>query len=320
LRPFRRLRIVESWMTDRFHISSSVALAEQVLLSPTFSQRTSGAALSPGLLDRLTYSYSQQQVDVFFDLTSKFTLRGGHRYVWGDSQFRAPTLSYVGLLEKGELRRHVGLAGANFRASQKLSFNADFEASSGDRTYFRTSLQDYKKLQARARYQVHSALQLSASFSVLDNQNPAPTISYAFLSRANSLTALWTPAGGKRISLLGEYTRSTLSSDITFLAPQTLTRERSFYRDNAHSVLSVLDLNLPEVNGATPKISLGGSMFLSSGTRPTKYYQPLGRFSVPVHKQVQWFTEWRWYGLSEMFYLYEGFRTHLFVTGLRLGR
>jgi hypothetical protein len=318
LKPFRRLRIVENLTTDRFHNASSVALADFLLTSPTSAANS--ALVNLGAADRLVYNYNQQQVDAFFDVTSKFTLRGGHRYIWGDAQFTPPELSNVEGLEKAELRRQVGLAGAYFRPTTKLSFTTDFEAANGGRTYFRTSLQDYAKMTARVRYQVHTALQLSANFSLLDNQNPAPTVNYDFRSRANSLSLYWTPAGGKWISVLGEYTRSTLRSDITYLIPQTLTRTRSFYRDNAHSALSVIDFNLPQMNGAKPKISVGGSMYLSSGTRPANYYEPLGRFSIPLHKTVQWFAEWRYYGMAETFYAYEGFRTHLFTTGLRIGK
>jgi hypothetical protein len=318
LKPFRRLRILESWTTDRFHNASSITLAEMVLLTP--ASTTTGAPLGLGAADRLVYNYNQQQTDVFFDVTSKFTLRGGHRYVWGDARFTPPVLSYAEGLQNTQLRRNAGLAGAYFRPTSKLSFTTDFEAASGDRTYFRTSLRDYTKVKARARYQIHTALQMSASFSLLDNQNPSPTVNYDFRSRANSLSLYWTPAGGKWISVLGEYTRSTLRSDITYLVPQTLTRVRSFYRDNAHSATSVVDLNLPQMNGGKPKISLGGSMYLSAGTRPTNYYEPLGRFSLPLHKTVQWFAEWRWYGLAETFYAYEGFRTHVFTTGLKIAR
>ena len=227
LKPFRRLRILESLTTDRFHNASPVALAEMVLFTPSFSAlTTTGALLGSGAANSLVYNYNQQQTDVFFDVTSKFTLRGGHRYVWGDAQFRAPVLSYVGDLESGQLRRQVGVAGAYFRPTSKLSFTTDFEAASGDRTYFRTSLQDYTKMKARARYQVHTALQISASFSLLDNQNPSPTVNYDFRSRSNSLSLYWTPAGGKWISVLGEYTRSTLRSDITYLVPKR-SRARS---------------------------------------------------------------------------------------------
>jgi hypothetical protein len=69
-----------------------------------------------------------------------------------------------------------------------------------------------------------------------------------------------------------------------------------------------------------PQITAGGAMFLSSGSRPTRYYQPVGRLLVPLHRHLAWYAEWRWYGLSQAFYVYEGFRTHHLLTGLRLAR
>ena len=55
-----------------------------------------------------------------------------------------------------------------------------------------------------------------------------------------------------------------------------------------------------------------------AGTRPTRYFQPLARLSLPLYKHVYWNSEWQYYGFGERFYLYEGFRTHVFMTGLRL--
>jgi hypothetical protein len=308
LRPMRRVRILESWMTDRLHTASFAQLTEQILLRTT---RTASA-------DRLVWNYNQQQVDLVVDVTSKLTLRGGHRYVWGDARTRAPVLSATGV-ETGELSRHAGIAGFNFRPSQKLRVNADFEGASSDHTYFRTSLHDYQKLRARARFQPLPSLSLSANFTLLNNQNPIPTINYDFLSRDASLSLFWTAA--KRVSVSGEYSRSSLRSDITYVVPQSLNeRERSFYRDNAHTGTALVDLTLPGYSGLTPRIGLGGSFFVSSGSRPSRYYQPLARFALPLHKQVQWTAEWRWYGFGERFYQFEGFRAHVFMTGLRVSR
>ena len=72
-------------------------------------------------------------------------------------------------------------------------------------------------MRARARYQLAAKLSLQASFSLLNNQNPTPGINYNFLSRQNSLSVSWTPS--KRVSILGEYTRSTLYSNIGYLEP-----------------------------------------------------------------------------------------------------
>jgi len=299
LRPFRRLRIIESWMTDRYHDAASPLAAEQILLTPK--------TLGPDLITAANYTqavnYNQQQTDVLFDVTSKLTLRYGYRYVWGDATVLASQFSQSGPLASGQLSRNVGLAGLTFRASQKLSVNLDYEGASSDRIYFRTSLNDYYKLRARARYQVAASLILQANFQVLNNQNPNAAIQYNFGSRDNSLAVYWTPAGGKHISVMAEYDRTSLSSSIDYLG--------LFYSPA---------VSLPGYAGLTPKFTAGGSLFISSGTRPSSYYQPLMRLSLPLHKRVSWNTEWKYYGYGEQFYLYEGFRAHVFMTGLRVTR
>lgn len=313
-RLHRRVRVTESLMTDRFHTTAS-ALLQETLTAGTVSATSSGV---PSGLEKLIFNYNRQEVNVLVDVLPRLTLRGGHRYVWGDSQVRAPQLSQIGTVENGELKMNVGLAGFAFRAAQKLTISADFEGGSADRNYFRTSLQDYQKMNARANYQALSSLNVGARFSLLNNQNPAQPIRNDFLSRDNSITVLWTPAGGKRLSLLGDYSRSTLRSDIFAFVPNTLQSQLSSYSENAHTGTSLLEINLPELRKASPKLSLGGSFFKSSGSRPTEYYQPIGRFSVPFHQKIRGFFEWRWYRLFESFYRYEGFRTHQFVGGLQL--
>src|SRR5579885_1197885 len=314
VRPLRRVRVIESWSTDRLHSAGIGQLAEQFLL-PNSASLSQVAPLS----SRLVMNYNQQQVDVLVDVTSRLTLRGGHRYVWGDGQDLAPVLSpNAGGLESGELRRQVGLAGASFHSGQKFSFNVDFEGASSDRDYFRTSLYDYQRARARARYQAFGTLALSADFSILNNQNPSQGIHYDFLSRQNSVSALWTPAGGKRVTVLAEYSRSTLRSDINFLVNESVATESSFYRDNSHAGTVLADFALPAYAGMIPKISLGGSYMVSSGSRPTSCYQPLAKLALPLCKNLFWTAEWRYYGFGEAYYLYEGFRAHIFMTGLRL--
>ena len=316
LRPFKRLRIMESLNTDRLHTASLGVLSEQFFLSGgrTVSQ------LPVALGDTLVMNHNQQEVDAYFDVTSKITLRGGHRYVWGDAVIPPTALTPDG--QRGDLRQHVGIAGLSFRTGGKLSVNFTFEGASSGDTYFRTSLHDYQLIRARARYQAAPSLSFGANFSYLNNENPTPGINYKFLSRNNTLSAIWAPAGGKRISVLAEYTRSTLRSDISYFVPQTLTPDQSFYRDNAHTVDGLIDVTLPSYlhGGAAPKFSFGGAVLLSSGSRPTRYYQPLGRLMLPLCKHVSWVSEWHYYGFGEPFYTYEAFRAHLITTGVRLTR
>ena len=77
---------------------------------------------------------------------------------------------------------------------------------------------------------------MQANVSLLNNHNHAPSIQYDFLSRDNSLAVYWTPKGGKHISLMGEYDRSTMQSNITYLTLPFFTPAVSDYRDNAHTV------------------------------------------------------------------------------------
>lgn len=319
LRPFHRLRILESWSTDRFHDAASPLVNEELLLNPTTLAATN--------LTDLNYTqyvnYNQQEVDAIFDVGHGMTARGGYRFVWGDAQVLAGDLSQRGTVIPGELRRNIGLAGFTYRPNEKLSLNLDYEGGRSDDIYFRTSLNDYNKGRIQGRLQATKSLTLQASFLVLNNQNPAPDIRFDFQSRSNALTLLWTPEKAKWVTAMAEYDRSTLRSDIAYLSLPFLTPTVSSYRDNSHTGTAAVDLAPPRFKGA--KLTLGGSFFVSAGfvgavSRPTRYYQPLARIMVPVVKNVYWNTEWQYYGFGEAFYAYEGFRTHIFTTGIRITR
>jgi len=71
----------------------------------------------------------------------------------------------------------------------------EYEGSPGDRSYFRTSLNDYQRARIQARYQALASLLLTAHFGVLKNENPAPGVNFDYLSRDNTLSAYWTRGG-----------------------------------------------------------------------------------------------------------------------------
>jgi hypothetical protein len=314
IRPLRRVRITESWLTDRLHNSGS-ASSSQVLANAGVSEQTS-ALLASSLLT----NYSQFETDIFFDVTSKLILRGGYRYVWGEASDAILPPEGLASSDFGKLRRNVGIGGVTYRATQKLTISGDVEDGASGGGYFRTSLYDYQKVRAQARYQATGSLSLSADFTLLNNQNPISGINYDYIASQESLSFMWAPAGGKRFDFQGSYSRSAIYSDIGYLLPQDLQPQTSIYRENAHTATALFDINLPKTAGLTPKISAGGSFFISSGSRPTSYYQPLAKVWLPLGKHMNWFAEWSYYGYGEAFYLYEGFRANLVTTGLRLTR
>jgi hypothetical protein len=314
IRPMHRVRITESWLTDRLH-NTGGAGSNNILTGSGTSQNITAL-----LTSSLVTNYSQNEIDLYFDATTKLTVRGGYRYVWGDaSQVILPPAGLSSSVQ-GTLKRNVGIGGVTFRPSHKIAFTADAEAASGDGTYFRTSLYNYQRVRAQARFQATNSLSLSGDFTTLENQNPLAGTNYSFSSIQESASLFWAPAGGKIFDFQGSYSRYDLSSDISYLVPQDLSTQIDHYRERAHTVTALFDVNAPKGSRLAPKLTGGGSFFISSGSRPTSYFQPLARLSVSFGKNVSWFSEWRYYGYGEAFYLYEGFRSHLVTTGLRFMR
>ncbi len=311
LRPFRRLRILEFISTDRLHNTGSEVLLNTMLF--TGAQPTTQTVNAAELL---VVNFNQQQLNLLFDATPRLTLRVGHRYVWGDA--KAPEAFILGGqgTESATLRRNVALAGATWRSPKKLRLTAEYEGSPGDRSFFRTSINEYQRGRVLARYQALPSLTLTFQFGILNNNNPAAT-RYSFQSRDTSISAYWAPNGGKRVSFIGEYARGTVSSDISFIVPSTLQQALSTYRERSNTGTLLAEIPLPGSGVFQPRLDFGGSIFYSTGTRPSRYYQPFGRFRLPVGKHVAWYGEWRWYGFTQPTFLFEGFRSNQVTTGLR---
>ena len=312
IRPFRRWRILPSWMTDRMHTNGSSVSSQNLTTA------TGPLAIDALLSSALATNYNQTEISLMYNVTPKITLRGGYRYVWGDAtDVVLPVSGLVGL-EQGKIRSNVVLASAAFRPFQKFSLNAEFEGGWSGSTYFRTSLYNYQKARVRGRYQILPSLSASANVNVLNNQNPTPGIHYDFLAHQESVSLHYAPSGGKTFDFDGSYTRSTLRSDINYLDPGTLLSETSFYRDNSHTITALFDLNVP--GPVKAKLTLGGSAVISSGSNPTQFYQPVARAAVTLAKNVAWVSEWRYYGFGELFYVYQGFRAQMVSTGVRISR
>jgi hypothetical protein len=314
IRPHHTVRILQSWLTDRLR-NTGAAASSQLLSSLGSSQR-----IATELASTLVTNYNQVETNVIWDAIPRLALRGGYRRVWGDASQAILPAAGLANADEGKLRRNVVLGGFTFRPIKKLSVTGEAEGASDGQAYFRTGLHDYQKARAQVRYQVAAALSVSADVNIMSNQNPAAGVHYDYLSRQQSLSFFWSPASGKRFDMQGSYSRSTLHSDIGFLSPQDLLPQRSFYHDDAHTATALFTINLPHAGVVAPKVTAGGSFFISSRSRATTYYQPVMKLWLPVGKRLSWFAEWRYYGYGEALYLYEGFRTHLVTAGLRITR
>jgi hypothetical protein len=311
IRPMKRVRIMENWLTDRLHGNGSANSLNQLLYSPSLASAT--LAL---LQSSLVNNYSQNDVNLMYDASAKLTLRAGYRYAWGEANDAVLPAADLVSSDQAKMRSNVGLGGFTYRPIQKVTLSGSGEFASSGGAYFRTSLYNYQKIQAKARYQATRTLNLSADFGLLNNHDPQPGVNYEYSSHQESLSLLWSPAK-QGWDFEGSYTRSTIYSNIGYLEPETLASQVSLYRDNAHNATALFHLKLTHAKGAAPQLTGGGSLFVSSGSRPTAYYQPIAKLSVPWGKRASVFAQWTYYGYGEAFYMSEGFRTHLVTAGLR---
>jgi hypothetical protein len=315
IRPLKRVRVTESWMTDRMHQSGNSSSAQTIVPANGVAQTAELLAAS------LVSNYTQSETQVYVQVTNRLTLRGGYRSVWGDaSDAVLPQGGELSGIEHATLRRNVGLGGIVYHAAKKLTLTAEAEDAYSTGVYFNSSLYDYQKVRTQARYQATGSLSVALDFTYLNNDNPTPGINYSFRSQQEAASIFWSPSNGKVFTFQGSYSFASLRSDIFYLVPQTLQQATSIDTNGAHTATALFTLNLGHVGALQPKLTAGGSMFLSHGTLATSYYQPMAKLWVPLSKNTQAFAQWWFYGYSDSLYSYQGFGTHLAAIGLRYTR
>jgi hypothetical protein len=305
LRPMSRLRVIHSMQIDRMHNSAS-RLVEQQL----------GVREELFVPDFFATNFNQHRLDLVLDAGKGFTLRAGHRYLWGDSTVRASFIAPEEFLDY-ELKRNVATVGVGYRQKNGLRVNADYEKSFGDRTYFRTSLQDYSRFTTRARYQLAQTFQVSAQISNFRNQNRVTALDlFRAQSDEGEIAVTWMPRGS--LSLTGSYARSQIYTTIPILIPTSLARQDVDYEENADLYTMLADIRFG--GRRAPFVQVGGSYLRNQGSRPVDFARPMFRTVMPVSKNVSLVGEWRYWGFGQALYRFEGFRTHQITAGLKIER
>lgn len=309
LRVNRRVRIVQSWYTDRFHVAGSAALTQLLNITPELAVEDASA-------QRLELRHSQNQTDLLFEPERRFTIRAGHRYAWGEAVTTPPEFD-LRLEPKthATMRRHAALASAAARLLEgRLRMGAQAEYSPGSRAYFRGALDRYQREKLHASFRLPASLTLQGSFTNFRNRNDDPEIDLETDSRQFSAGFSWTPPGSRDVSVLADYTRSSLSSRILTVQLPFFGTGFANYRDDGHAG----SLYFQSVLARGARLKAGGALFIGSGSRPTRFYTPQVEFDGRVSERVRWVGEWKWYGFSERIYPLENFRAHTVSAGLRV--
>lgn len=312
-RPVQRVRILESLVTDRFHIASSSSLGRSLTgTRPLAGPADPGNAFSTSSSDanRFAVNLNQNQLEGAVDLTSRISVRGGYRYMWSDTQLQS---LISGDEQAVSLHRNVGLAGFGFRLPRKADLSLDFEVGEGNRVYSRTDVLNYRKVRLRGRYRPCELLTLSGAFSLMDHENTRPDLGYDFENRGYTVSASLTPGGGKRVAANFDYSRADLTSDILFIIPQLFTTDRSLYIEDSHYGNFSLDLGIIR----DIRLNLGYGILSAEGSRPLNYHQPHAGVVIPLNRRVAWTAEWRYFGYNDKELAFQDFHNHLITAGLR---
>ena len=314
IRPHSRVRILQSFLTDRISNSGS---AQQ-----NSTQTASGTPITQtqlALTSTLDYQTSQVETNVMVDAGRGITARVGYRYAWGTANDVVLPADGLYLLQQDKLRRNVEMGTLSWRPTQKIFLSGEAEIGQSGSTYFRTSLYDYQRIRAMGRYSFLKHWQVSGDFRIMNNHNPLAGSAYKFLTHQESVTLIYTPRN-KTFNADATYEHCGYHSNIPFLVPQTLMTGESVFSENCHRISGMLNATVKGINKKTMTLEAGGSAVLTSGTNPTAYYQPTAKFNAPMTKNLAAFGEWRYYGFGEVFYQYQSFRAHLVTIGLRYTR
>ena len=219
IRPGKRLRVDQHWLTDRMHDAGS-AINTDTLLATAASPAASPVTVLPSALSSfLASDYNEVETGVSVDATSSIRLRGAYRYVWGDANDLIYPQSGLLTVENSKLRRNVGLGSASWRVNQKLLASGDFELGTSGSEYFRTSLYDYRKARLSGRYDISPRLRVSADYRILSNRNPLAGTPYRYLSHQESIAMSGLPLRKTAVSTLSMNTAAIKRKWSTWTRP-----------------------------------------------------------------------------------------------------
>ena len=290
-RPIPGLRLTESVWFDRFHISGS-SVSERTLST----DGVEGPELVEGRTERLESQLTRHRFDISYDAAPELSLHGSHSYLKATALSPGSALSDP---SRPSAASNTVSAGATARFRDRLDVRADIEVASKDDVFYRSDQRQFHKFRLRVRYRLADNLTFRGSGLLWTNTNDIPDIDLEQRNRNIAANLLFVPSEGPVELIQAGYSRSTYSSDVGFLIPQTFRSDESAYRDRAHTG------NLAALLRPHPRlgVQLGGNLFISSDenedgsrTRPTRFYDAHSRVEVRIHRSVDWTAGWHWYG------------------------
>ena len=224
---------------------------------------------------------------------------------------------------------HTGLFGARLRPVKPLQLNFDGEIGRASRPFYTTSEKNFHALGARLLYKQKN-FQLSAQARNKYNFNSVSLFSHSSRARHYGADMSWTPRGN--LGFDGGYTKShldTLTGLYYFASFQDVTRDRSYYVSNLHSIFASVrgtigtrtDLvfgysRVQDTGDGRPVAARAGifsaaPVFQAAQTYPLSFHSPSARLSVRLHERLRANAGYQYYGYGEKFpLLQQNYRAH----------
>ena len=302
--PLPRLYLVERLRIRRSHVSGSF------LATSTFPNADPLLAVGPVDVIQtdaggrfLAVDQTTQELRGIFQIAPRLILSLGHRYERRELETE----------ERIERDQNVLLAGFSYEFSRLGRIALDYELGRTDRPLVRTDQLDFHRLHVRGRMSPHEGLEVSGSIRLLAHDDDLESID--FTSRSRDLGLGFNYALNRRISVAGEYERSSFNTDILYTIPLTLQPDLSVYRERGHYANLLLSLLLFRES----RLSAGYSAWGSVGTFPMNFHRPVAHLEVPLTDRLLAYGQWNYYGYNEKLQPFpQDYRTHLFVVGVRV--
>ncbi len=303
--PFKRFRLVENVKTYNFHVSSAafsnfVFLQFEPLLETGIRDQFS--QLTP-LNSFMSFDNFTQELQGMFYVTPRLMARLGHRFEHRE----------IAVEDKFQYDRNVVIAGLSYDFSMRNRISAEYEHGTTDQPIMRTDVVDFHRARLRGRFSPFEKLEISGNATLFDTDNDIPDLDFTSLQRNYALD--FTYAVAPRVSVSAGFERSDLNTNIFYLIPQTLRLDQFFYREKGNFGNALLSFSL--IKNST--VTLGYSVWGTSGNFPLTYHRPVARVELPVDERLSFYAQWNFYEYNEKVnFLPQDYRTNQAIFGFRV--
>jgi len=306
--PFSRFRLVESVKTYNFHVSSSgfsnfVFLQFEPILETGI--RDQFTQLTP-LNSFMSFDNLTQELQGMFFVTERLMARLGHR-------FEHREIATEREQDEFQYDRNVVIAGLSYDFNARNRISAEYEYGTTDQPIMRTDVVDFHRARLRGRFSPFEKLEFSGNATLFDNDNDIPDLDFTSLQRNYGLDVTYAITPRVSFSLGAE--RSDLKTNIFYIIPQTFQLDEFFYREKGNFGNALLSFSLIK----NSIVTLGYSVWGTSGNFPLTYHRPVARVEVPVDERLSFYGQWNYYEYNEKVnFLPQDYRTNQATFGFRV--